>query len=271
MISIVVPLYNKERFILNTIESILAQTNSDWECVVVDDGSTDRSAEIVQSVKDHRIHYIKKKNGGVSSARNYGVEYSNGEYVLYLDADDIILPDCIEHFNNVMSLFENYDIYTANFYIERDGHKRLFVEKTNEGEVQDGMELLFKHKMYMRPGAYVIKRDKAKEIPFDETLSRYEDMEIQLRYIKSCKIYVFRNALMVYQYDDNGLSLKVDKYQKDFLSKLQVDKTSGFWEKLFIYNCMYIAIRNYSHSLVGGYYKYFPQIILSKVMSAVMK
>lgn len=271
MISVIIPLYNKEKYILSTIESLFAQTNKDWECVVVDDGSTDRSAEIVQSVCDKRIHYIKKDNGGVSSARNYGVEHTKGEYILYLDADDIILPDCIEHFQKAINTFGDYDIYTGNFYIEREGIKKLFIKKAIEGEARNGMKLLFKHEMYMRPGAYIIKKEKAKDNPFDEALSRYEDMEIQLRYIKSCKICVFKDALMVYQYDENGLSLKVDRFHKDYLSQLCVKKCSGFWEKQYVFNCMYIAIRNYSSYLVKDYYKYLPQIILAKVLSVIMR
>ena len=270
MISIIIPLYNKEKFIIKTIQSLLAQTNKDWECIIVDDGSTDHSAELIKSINNPNIHYIKKENGGVSSARNLGVKHSQGEYILYLDADDVLLPDCIEIIQNTINRYKNFDIYTGNFYIERNHQKTLFLKRGKVGAVENGMKLLFKHKMYMRPGAYVIKREKAEEITFNEDLSRFEDLEIQLRYIKFCNIYVFKEALMLYQYDGNGLSLKVDKYQKDFLSKLQIEQTSKFWERQLIYNCMYIAIRNYSISLVRHYYKYMPQIVFSKILSIIM-
>ena len=68
MISIIIPLYNKEHYILDTINSVFCQTNKDWECVIVDDGSTDRGPELVKNIHDSRIKYLKKKNGGVSSA-----------------------------------------------------------------------------------------------------------------------------------------------------------------------------------------------------------
>lgn len=73
--SIIIPLYNKENAIKDTIESVLNQSNPNFEIVVVDDGSTDNSASVVAKFSDFRIRYIKKPNGGVSSARNYGVEH----------------------------------------------------------------------------------------------------------------------------------------------------------------------------------------------------
>ena len=88
MISIIIPLYNKEHYILDTINSVFCQTNKDWECVIVDDGSTDRGPELVKNIHDSKIKYLKKKNGGVSSARNFGVSKAMGEWILYLDADD---------------------------------------------------------------------------------------------------------------------------------------------------------------------------------------
>lgn len=90
MISIIIPLYNKEHYILDTINSVFCQTNKDWECVIVDDGSTDRGPELVKNIHDSRIKYLKKKNGGVSSARNFGVSKAMGEWILYLDADDTL-------------------------------------------------------------------------------------------------------------------------------------------------------------------------------------
>lgn len=93
MISIVIPLYNKERSIAKTLECVLSQTWQDFEVVVVDDGSTDRSAEVVKRCTDPRIRLISQKNAGVSAARNRGIAEARGEWVALLDADDEWEPD----------------------------------------------------------------------------------------------------------------------------------------------------------------------------------
>lgn len=96
MVSVVIPLYNKRQSIANTLQSVLSQTYSCFEIVVVDDGSTDDSAEIVRQFRDERIRLIQKENGGVCSARNLGIRESKGEFVALLDADDTLVPDCLE-------------------------------------------------------------------------------------------------------------------------------------------------------------------------------
>lgn len=87
--SVVIPLFNKRRHIKKTIESVLGQTYSDYEIVVINDGSTDGSAEIAESIKDQRLRVINQENGGVSRARNIGIREARGVYICFLDADDL--------------------------------------------------------------------------------------------------------------------------------------------------------------------------------------
>jgi glycosyltransferase involved in cell wall biosynthesis len=100
LISIVVPVYNVEPYIRKTFESVIRQTSKDYELIIVDDGSTDNSFKeiqrIVTTVKTGNIHVIRKKNGGVSSARNCGLLQAKGDYVLFLDGDDYIKENCVE-------------------------------------------------------------------------------------------------------------------------------------------------------------------------------
>ena len=86
--SVVIPLYNKEKAIKSTIESVLVQSFADFELLVIDDGSTDNSVSIVRQLDDNRIRLLSKKNGGVSSARNFGIQSANADYIAFLDADD---------------------------------------------------------------------------------------------------------------------------------------------------------------------------------------
>jgi glycosyltransferase involved in cell wall biosynthesis len=91
-ISIIVPCYNQAIYLSETLESVISQTYQNWECIIVDDGSPDNTKEVseVFCKKDNRFIYLYKENGGISSARNFGIRHSSGDYILPLDSDDII-------------------------------------------------------------------------------------------------------------------------------------------------------------------------------------
>jgi glycosyltransferase involved in cell wall biosynthesis len=97
-ISIVVPCYNQQDFIAETLDSVLRQTYGEWECIIVDDGSTDGSAALIEQYakKDHRFKFLRKENGGVAAARNFGFAQANGELFVPLDGDDKIHPDFLQ-------------------------------------------------------------------------------------------------------------------------------------------------------------------------------
>jgi glycosyltransferase involved in cell wall biosynthesis len=96
VISIIVPIYNTQQYLLNCVNSILCQTFSDFELILIDDGSTDKSGKICDSIKDKRIKVIHQKNLGVSSARNTGLRHATGEYITFVDSDDSIEPNMLE-------------------------------------------------------------------------------------------------------------------------------------------------------------------------------
>lgn len=103
MISIIVPVWNSAQYIRRCISSVLNQTYKDWELILVNDGSVDDSEEIIRSyLEDDRIKLYSKENGGVSSARNYGIENSTGEYLLFLDSDDWLAENTCEELMSVI-------------------------------------------------------------------------------------------------------------------------------------------------------------------------
>lgn len=93
LVSIIIPAYNAASFIEETIQSIYKQTYSNWEVLIVNDGSTDNTAAIINSFNDTRVKYITQENAGVAASRNKGLEQVNGEYVVFFDADDLMSPD----------------------------------------------------------------------------------------------------------------------------------------------------------------------------------
>lgn len=104
LVSVIVPCYNQAQYLPETLDTVLAQTYQNWECIIVDDGSPDNTAEVAKTyqAKDARFNYVRKENGGLASARNYGIQHSSGEYILPLDSDDLIgasyLEDAVAYF-----------------------------------------------------------------------------------------------------------------------------------------------------------------------------
>lgn len=105
MFSVVIPLYNKSENITRTLKSVQEQTHTDFEIVIVNDGSTDDSVEKVEDFKDSRIKLYHKKNGGVSDARNYGISRSTRPFIAFMDADDLWKPNYLEE---MAKLIEEY-------------------------------------------------------------------------------------------------------------------------------------------------------------------
>jgi glycosyltransferase involved in cell wall biosynthesis len=124
LVSIIVPCYNGEKFIVETLESVRNQTYNQWECIVVDDGSTDQSANIIKNYIsiDSRFSYIYKNNEGVAIARNTGIKLSRGIYILPLDADDIIAPFYIEEAVRVLD--ERQEVQVVYCNAEKFGRKK---------------------------------------------------------------------------------------------------------------------------------------------------
>ncbi|KAB2867528.1 MAG: glycosyltransferase family 2 protein, partial [Bacteroidales bacterium] len=98
LISVIIPTYNAERFIIETLTSVINQSYTHWECIIIDDGSTDSTKEIIDEYckADNRIKYYYQKNSGPSVARNVGVKIALGEYIQFLDSDDVLLPERFE-------------------------------------------------------------------------------------------------------------------------------------------------------------------------------
>lgn len=115
MISVVIPLYNKVRQIETTLQSVLGQTYTDFEVVVVDDGSTDGSAELVEKLGDSRIRVVRQANAGVSAARNRGIAEAKGEYVALLDGDDLWKPEYLATQVALIDKYSECDIFAVNY------------------------------------------------------------------------------------------------------------------------------------------------------------
>ena len=126
--SIIIPLYNKAPYVRKALESVVSQTYRDWECIIVDDGSTDNSAAICEDFVHsltpslvHSIRLIKQPNSGVSAARNNGVAASKGEYICFLDADDWWEPTYLERMAQLIADYPDAGLYASNYVYYKPG------------------------------------------------------------------------------------------------------------------------------------------------------
>lgn len=241
MISIVVPLYNKESAILSTLSSIREQGYKEWECVIVDDGSTDNSAQIVQDFikEDHRFIYYFKSNGGPSSARNFGVNKAKGDWIVFLDADDKFEKDALSCFNRLISRLPNYDCFAFNFYIESQGKRTLFREYMRPGRVKTPYKYWFYKRFMPRTGAAVFHKRVLIEYPHKEYLRRYEDAEMLFNIFRKYPFYQSDIPVMTYCCDTLAASGARKDIQEDFFAHLQ-PKGKHFWEQMMLYK-YYVA------------------------------
>ncbi|MBA3987025.1 MAG: glycosyltransferase family 2 protein [Flavobacteriales bacterium] len=118
--SVILPLYNKENYIGDTLKSVLEQTETDFEIIIVNDGSTDSSKQIINSFTDRRIKYFSKDNGGASSARNFGMEKASGEFIAFLDADDYWYPHHLKKMAKLITLNPNYQVFASATNVETE-------------------------------------------------------------------------------------------------------------------------------------------------------
>jgi glycosyltransferase involved in cell wall biosynthesis len=113
--SVIIPLYNKAAYVRNTIESVLTQTLADFEIIVIDDGSTDNGADIINSINDSRIRLVRQKNAGVSAARNHGIQQANAEWVAFLDADDWYHPQYLETLHQLICQHPSVSVVATQY------------------------------------------------------------------------------------------------------------------------------------------------------------
>jgi len=119
-LSVIIPLFNKEKDIVDTLTSVCNQTFIDFEIIIVNDGSTDSSVEKIKSLTDNRIQLYSKNNEGVSAARNFGVEKANTNYVAFLDADDYWYPNHLENLLSLINKFPEHSWYAAAYDKKRN-------------------------------------------------------------------------------------------------------------------------------------------------------
>lgn len=186
LVSVITPAYNAQRYIKRAIESVLNQTYKNLEVIVIDDGSTDRTAEIIKSYNDPRIIYLYQENQGQGPARNYGIRKSKGEYITLLDADDVYLPEKIEKQVQFMQTYPEYKAVYCNALHFYSDNPYKFFKKKYDCPCGDIFPDLLRTSL-INPNTIMFHREVLEKVGgFNEKRYYPEDWDMWLRIARAC-------------------------------------------------------------------------------------
>jgi len=223
-ITVIVPVYNVEKYLRRCIESILHQTYNDIEIIMVNDGSTDKSGDICDQyqTKYKNITVFHKENGGLSSARNFGLERANSPYISFIDSDDWISKDMYEHMIKLMEK-NNSDIVSIKYAMVGEENTNINLKEKNNLLVMSNLEAL---EFYMRLGIshsindYSVCTKLYKKSLFDDIRfpvgQYYEDVVTNFKLIKKVNKYIYSDKVCYFYFQDNSSITRNRFTNKDF-------------------------------------------------------
>ncbi len=259
MISVIIPLYNKELSIGRTIESVLKQTYTNFELIVVDDGSTDHSASVVERIVDNRIRLIKKTNGGVSSARNKGVEEAEYDWVAFLDGDDLWHEDYLLEVSKVIVKQIDIEAIATGFAtIHKDGtikKSRVATSSRPVNYFKATKELGYN---ILNMSTFCTKKNSLLSIGmFSEHLTHGEDMEVFEKLARRGDIWIIDKVLSYYVMDAENRAMnklpsvyKTHVYLSDTSQIRQPYERDYFLGRILVYIHYYIVNLQFKNAYI---------------------
>ena len=216
-VSIIIAVFNEEKYISRCLESLAKQSYKDFEIIVIDDGSTDNTKKIVDSFCDDKIKYVYRENsGGASQPKNTGIKTAKGEYIAILDDDDEWLPEKLEKQIAFLKKHPEIDVIGCDYFIKKElssfslNKGTEFLQEYKIPEYKD----LFKRMLVtddMGPGSIMVYRKEVFEKVglFDDNLKSGQDKEMRIRLAeKGCRFGFVREPLVVYNTGHNNISSK---------------------------------------------------------------
>lgn len=251
--SVVIPLYNKAHSVARTIDSVLGQTHIDFELIIVNDGSTDDSLEVVANIKDDRIRIISTENRGVSAARNKGVAVANSDYIAFLDADDYWEPSFLTTQAALIDAFPKAALYGFNYADVINGQIKAYNQGMGDsfcGYVEDYFGT--SHGDLFCSSSIVIGKQAFERVGgFDERIHYAEDLDLWYRLILRYPVVYCNQVLAYYNKDAENrvekninahfdIEARMDNYIEKFFSDLMSNRTfSRFFCVRIAWNLLY--------------------------------
>jgi glycosyltransferase involved in cell wall biosynthesis len=235
--SIIIPLYNKERSIKSTVESVLNQSFTEFELIIVNDGSTDKSLETVQKIEDSRIVIINKPNGGVSSARNRGIVEAKYEYIAFLDGDDIWYPNALEEYKLLIENFDKCSVFCTSYSMSiKENQSKLNRYVVDDYYYYDALSYAKNGFALTCSDCIVVKRECFHVVGgFNEQLAMGEDLDMWRRLSEK---YLFAKSDVVtafYRTDTENRATHIHETVKNRLNRKGITNKS---QQLYI-GCNY--------------------------------
>lgn len=242
-ISIIIPVYNGEKYIARCIDSIFAQTFSDFELLVINDGSTDNTLEVLRKYNDRRLKVVNKINGGVSSARNKGIELAEGRYIMFCDSDDFVHPQWCECM--LLNIKKHPDSYVNCLFdkVYQDSvSDELFNSDEMVAESTDYFEV-YKKGMSGRVYNTIYKTDllRNNSILSDLNIPIGEDVIFNSKYMEFCNNTVLVNKVLYHyfrhaesatsKYNSNRLKYDIDTFycRIPYIEEIHIPEYCDMW------------------------------------------
>lgn len=217
MVSIIIPVFNRETTLEDTLNSILDQTYQNWECVLVDDGSRDNSLLLIDSYiqKDNRFRVYRRsecRTKGPSTCRNIGLENAKGDYVVYLDSDDLLASFCLEERIKAFEIYNDADFLVFDMQTFASQVPMILKAALTKREEEDWLSNFIQLRGSWQTTAPIYKINFAKKIGgFAEGIMIFEDFEIAIKALfNSSNYHVFKNVDYFYRNDDDYFKKHVD-------------------------------------------------------------
>jgi glycosyltransferase involved in cell wall biosynthesis len=218
LVSVVMPVFNNDNFVSNSINSILKQSYRNFEFIIVDDGSTDSSAEIIREFNDERIQFIHHdENRGNYGCRNEGINLSKGKYVCVMDSDDEALPIRIE--TQVAFLEKNKDILAIGSQFELIGSDISFYQPQNYDLIK---VLLISNNMFLHPSLLIRKGILDQIEGYNEIYYYSSDYDLVCRLSTIGKIINLPSVLMKYRVHNSQISILKKEKQKEYANNIRL-------------------------------------------------
>ena len=245
-VSIIIPTYNRANIITKSIESVLNQTYENLELIIVDDGSSDNTEEVVKSINDRRIRYYKmKKNGGTAVARNFGISKAKCKYIFFQDSDDIFRNNKIEI--QLKNMIENNSAMDFCKICIHEGDNEILVP-TNEDDIKianEGIVNKLCENNVVSTQAILIKTEIAKKYQFDPNIPNTDDYDLALRVAIDNKVSYTNIPLVDIYRQSDSITYSMEKLRKSSLSMIKKDyKLSSEQLKKLYDNLLFHASRN---------------------------
>lgn len=202
MFTVIIPLYNKGKFIYETVSSVLSQSFRNFEIIIVNDGSTDNSLEVINKFKDPRIKIFNISNSGVSSARNFGIFKSTNEWIAFLDADDLWDINYLEESYKIISNIKSVNVIATNYYKYFTDYKKTLVYNTiSSGFVESYLKI-----NCITSSSVIIHKSVFNHIGIFDTRLKYgEDQHMWLRINIKYRTYFNNKPLVYYRMTDHKI------------------------------------------------------------------